>query len=198
MPTEAQSDAMSRPVIARRLTEIRPDEALAAGTLIASIWPRPDRGAVERAAQLTSLGETYDGPDELGPESALVFDGDRAIAHALSFARTVQTVEGPLTVLALAMVASDPAYRGQGLGDAVVRATFERVESGAFPACLFQTSFPVERFYQRFGACRVENPIVNSQGEDPTANPFWDDLVMRYPATAPWPTGEIDVCGPGY
>ncbi|MEN0111361.1 MAG: GNAT family N-acetyltransferase [Planctomycetota bacterium] len=190
---------MSRPVVARRLTEIRPDEALAAGTLIHRVWPRPDRGPVERAEQLTSLGATYDGSEERGPESALVFDADRVIAHALSFARTVQTTDGPVTVLALAMVASDPDYRGQGLGDAVVRAAFERVDSGAFPLCLYQTSFPVERFYQRFGACRVENRILNSQhGEDQDTNPFWDDLVMRYPATAPWPGGDVDLCGPGY
>lgn len=186
-------------VVSRRLTEIRPDEALAAGQLIADTWPRPDRGPVERAAQLERLGAEYAGPSNEAPISALVFDRELCVAHATSFARTVETAEGPLTVMALAMVTSHEGYRGQGLGALVVRAAFERVDARDFTAALFQTSNAVRPFYERLGACVVTNRIVNSQSDDdPQANPFHDELVMRYPASGPWPEGEIDLAGPGY
>lgn len=182
-----------------RLTEIREDEALAAGALLDKVWPKPDRGPVERAEQLKRLGQDYNGPETEGPISHLIWDDHRAIAHALTFRRVLKTTGGPLPVLALAMVAADPDYRGKGLGAAVVKASLARVDGKAFSACLFQTSFAVRPFYERLGACLVENRIVNSASEsDPAANPFWDDVVMRYPADAGWPDGEIDLCGRGY
>ncbi|MEO0531789.1 MAG: GNAT family N-acetyltransferase, partial [Planctomycetota bacterium] len=182
-----------------RLTDIRDDEALAVGSLLAAVWPKPDRGPVERAVQVKAIGKDYDGPEALAPISYLVHDGDLVIGHSLTFAREIATVEGPLTVMALAMVATDPDRRGQGLGAAVVEAAFERAIADDFAACLYQTSFKVEPFYERLGACRVTNRIVNSLSkDDPESNPFWDEVVMRYPATAAWPDGEIDLRGKGY
>jgi len=119
--------------------------------------------------------------------------------HVLSGLRTIEIDGCTVDALALAMVASDAKLRGAGLGAAVVRAAFRRVDAGNFPVCLYQTSFGVEPFYERLGACRVENPIVNSlSSEDPGANPFWDDVVMRYPASAPWRDGVVDLRGAGY
>lgn len=190
---------MSNTIKNCRLTEIREDEALAAGELLAAVWPKPDRGAVERSEQLKRLGQDYVGPAKQGPISHLIWHEDRVVAHALTFGRRVRTATGELSVLALAMVGSDPACRGQGLGAAVVEAALARVQADAFPYCLFQTSFAVQPFYERLGGCLVTNPIVNSRSEtDPTANPFWDDVVMRYPSTGVWPGGPIDLCGRGY
>ena len=47
---------------------------------------------------------------------------------------------------------------------------------------------------------------MNSAAPDPTANPFWDDVIMRYPRDNElnenqrpnWPQGIIDLRGPAY
>lgn len=182
-----------------RLTEVREDEALAIGSLLDKVWPKPDRGPVERAEQLKRLGQDYTGSAAAGPISHLIWDEDRVIAHALTFQRMVKSSTGELSVLALAMVGSDPACRGQGLGASVVEAALARVDGKTFSSCLFQTSHDVRPFYERYGACLVENRIVNSLSEtDPQANPFWHEVVMRYPSDGPWPEGEIDLVGSGY
>lgn len=182
-----------------RLPEIREDVALAAGTLLDKVWPKPDRGPVERAEQLKRLGQEYDGPAEEAPISHLIWDDKQVIAHALTFCRRVRTAEGEMPLLALAYVGADPTYRGQGLGATVVSAALSRVDGSTFPFCLFQTSFAVQSFYDRIGATLVENRIYNSLSEtDPEASPFWDDVVMRYPSEGNWPEGEIDLVGRGY
>jgi hypothetical protein len=85
------------------------------------------------------------------------------------------------------------------LGQAVVRATFDLVDHGPYPHSLYQTSVLVRPFYEKLGAGVVTNRIVNSlDAEDPTKSPFWDVVVMRYPAAKHWPTGDIDLRGPGY
>lgn len=192
---------MTPPAVAAcRLASVTDAQALAAGELLARVWPRPDRGPVERAEQLKRLGRNDDGPESTAPISFLVRDEeDRVIAHALTFLREVRADGRTWPVMALAMVATDPDIRGRGLGAAVVEAAFARVDSGAFPVSLFQTSHAVEPFYRRLGATRVENRLVNSQSDDdPNASPFWDDVVLRYPASAEWPEGTIDLCGNGY
>ncbi|MGL4514468.1 MAG: GNAT family N-acetyltransferase [Lacipirellulaceae bacterium] len=184
-------------VITRPLPEITPDEALAAGRLLAIAFPRRDQRA--RAEQLLSLGRDYDGPPALAPRMHVVDRDGLVVAHALTKPRTIQAADGPMTVLALAMVATDPDVRGGGLGKTVVRAAFDLVDKGLHPFCLFQTSFAVEPFYDRLGACRVANRVVNSLADaDPAPNPFWDEVVMRYPAGEGWPEGTIDLLGPGY
>lgn len=181
------------------LPGISDSQALVLGRLLASVWPKPDKGPPQRAAKLQAIGAAYQGPAEQQPLSHVVFEGEIAIAQSTTFARTVQTSDGDLTVLALAMVASAPDRRGEGLGALIVRAAFDRVDSGAFPCSLFQTSFAVRPFYERLGCQLVENPIRNSKNEsDPNANPFWDDVVMRYPSDLAWPTGDIDLNGDGY
>ncbi len=101
--------------------------------------------------------------------------------------------------MALSMVATDPDYRGQGLGALMIKSAFDLVDLGMFEAALFQTSYEVQPFYEDFGATKVENLIINSLDEEnPTVCPFHDDLVMRYPAIAAWPLGTIDLNGAGY
>jgi len=56
----------------------------------------------------------------------------------------------------------------------------------------------VRPFYEKLGAVVVDNRIVNSLADNPAANPFWDEVVMRYPAGGDWPSGAIDLRGPGY
>jgi predicted N-acetyltransferase YhbS len=180
---------------ARTLTA---EQALNIGELLARIWPKPNVTAADRAAQQIAFGRGYAGHDAQAPRSYVVLDGGRVIAHALIFARTVRTLAGELTIAALARVCSDPDRRGQGLGEAVVRAAFAPVDGGDFAFSLFQTSHRVRPFYEKLGCVLVDNPITNSLGEAPKASPFWDEIVMRYPATGAWPSGTIDLRGPGY
>jgi predicted N-acetyltransferase YhbS len=83
------------------------------------------------------------------------------------------------TVLALAHVASDPTFRGLGLGARVVRAALGRLalEGGATRCFLFQTG--VEAFYLKLGARTLpaeRHPICNSTGQGSDAKRragFW-------------------------
>jgi GNAT superfamily N-acetyltransferase len=140
----------------------------------------------------------YRGPEQQHPRSYVVREGGRVIAHASFDPRTIGTEAGDMTVLALARVCTDPAARGRKLGQAVVQAAFELVDDGSFRFALFQTTDDVQSFYDKLGALRINNRIVNSLAEDPAANPFWSPVIMRYPAGPGWPDGEIDLRGPGY
>jgi len=180
---------------ARTLTHA---QALNIGELLVRIWPKPNVTLEDRAQQQLAFGREYQGPDKHAPRSYVVLDGGRVIAHSLIFAREIRTTLGEMTIAALARVCSDPEHRGQGLGEAVVRAALSPVDAGDFAFSLFQTSTKVRPFYEKLGCVHAENPITNSLGELPNANPFWDTEVMRYPAHGAWPTGTIDLRGPGY
>ena len=138
-----------------------------------------------------------DGTDEQAPQCFQVREQGRVIAHATFVPRTIGTSAGDMTIAGLARVCTDPDYRGQGLGPMVVRPIFDLVDNGVFPFSLFQTSHKVRPFYEKLGGCLVEAPVVNSR-DDSGDPPFWDEIVMRYPAEKNWPEGEIDLRGPGY
>jgi GNAT superfamily N-acetyltransferase len=154
--------------------------------------------AADRAAQQLALGRQYHGPDQHAPRALVVIEEDRVVAHASVFPREIGTTSGDMLIGGLARVCTDPAMRGRGLGEAVVRAAFRLVDEGVFPFLLFQTKPQVRSFYEKLGAVCVHNQIINSLGVDLSANPFWDEAVMRYPAHGDWPSGVIDLRGPGY
>jgi len=116
-----------------------------------------------------------------------------------------------MLVAGLAKVCTDSTCRKKGLGATVVRAVFDLVDQKGvapkeqqevrqkdFRFALFQTTCEVQPFYEKLGACTVDNPVVNSQSDNPKDSPFWNGVVMRYPASEGWPTEEIDLQGPGY
>ncbi|HEY4233907.1 MAG TPA: GNAT family N-acetyltransferase [Lacipirellulaceae bacterium] len=173
-------------------------DARAIAELLVRVWPRPEKTVETRTADLMNYWKDYRGPEAEFPRALVIRENGRVIAHAAALPRTIGTSAGDITIMALAQVCSDPDLRGRGLGDAVVRAAFDTVDHGPFTQSLFQTSYKVQPFYEKLGACLVTNRIVNSLGEDPAKNPFWDEIVMRYPAAKPWPTGDIDLRGPGY
>jgi len=173
-------------------------DARAIAELLCSIWPKPGRTVETRVAEMLSQWQDYRGPESQRPRSFLVREGGRVVAHASAYPRTIVTSAGDMTVLALARVCTDPAVRGRRLGEAVTRAAFGLVDHGPFPFALFQTSEAVRPFYERLGAVTVENRFINSLAADPTARPWWDTVIMRYPAKPGWPAGEIDLRGPGW
>jgi GNAT superfamily N-acetyltransferase len=180
---------------ARRFT---PAQARAIGELINQVWPKPNLTADDRAAQQLAIGRDYSGPARQAPTAMVVVEDDRVVAHAAMLPRQVGTTAGDLWIGGLARVCTEAAYRGRGLGEHVVRAAFGLVDAGDFAFTLFQTSRRVQPFYNKLGAVPVENRIVNSLADDPTANAFWDEVVMRYPAGGEWPHGKIDLRGPGW
>jgi len=173
-------------------------DARAIAELLCAIWPKPGRTVETRVAEMLSQWRDYRGPEAEQPRSFFVRDGGRVIAHASAYPRTIRTTAGDMTVLALARVCTDPAVRGRKLGQAVTRAAFDLVDDGSFPFSLFQTSEAVRPFYERLGAVTVDNRFISSLAADPTASPWWDKIIMRYPAKPGWPTGEIDLCGPAW
>jgi len=164
--------------------------------LLCAVWPKPGRTVETRVAAMTAEMDVAD--QRLAPRGFVVCEGGSAIAFAQMLPRTVGTTLGDITIAGLARVCSHPDHRGRGLGEVVVRAAFELVDRGEFEWSLYQTSTKVRPFYERLGAVVAKNRIVNSCGEDPEANPFWDTVVMRYPSNEGWPSGDIDLRGPGY
>jgi predicted GNAT family N-acyltransferase len=173
-------------------------DARALAELIVSIWPKPDRTVDNFTAEMLSQWSYYQGQENQHPRSFVIREGGRVVAHASAYPRTIGTEQGDMTVLALARVCTDPGVRGKRYGEAVVRAAFGLVDDGSFPFALFQTTQPVRQFYERLGSIVIENEIVNSLAEDPAANPFWAEVAMRYPAGSGWPSGKIDLRGPGW
>jgi GNAT superfamily N-acetyltransferase len=174
------------------------EQARAIGELLVQVWPKPNVTVEDRVQQQLAFGRAYEGPANQAPRSYVVTEDGRLLAHALIFARTIRTANGEIPIAALARVCTAPEARGRGLGEAVARAAFGAVDRGEFPWALFQTSPQVRPFYEKLGAVVAENPFINSLAEGPKANPFWDEVVMRYPAHGAWPSGTIDLRGPGY
>lgn len=174
------------------------DTARALVDLWFEVWPdETDDSDVNVRKVLDEMrDEAFAG--ERRPINWAVMDGGRVLAVARTFARTIDTGAGRMTIMALAGVCSHPAVRGRGYGRAVVKAAFSRVDDGVFPVSLFQTQPRIIPYYERFGAGVVGNRFVNSLAKNPRANPLWDPIAMVYPATADWPDGEVDLLGPAY
>lgn len=173
-------------------------DARAIAELLCLVWPKPEKNVDIRQEQLVALGRGYRGREDQHPRSFVIRDHGRIIAHSGMLPRTIGTGSGDLTIAALSRVCSDPTYRGQGLGELVVREVFSLVDAEVFLFSLFQTSHKVQPFYEKLGATLVDNRIINSLADDPTSYPFWDEVVLRYPKNRVWPAGEIDLRGPGY
>ncbi len=174
------------------------EDALAIGRLIVKVWPKPGKDERFRQRQMISIGQDYCGPEQRVPLSFVVREKENVIAHAAVIPRNIVTSQGELTIAGLCKVCSDPKLRGQGLGELVVRKVFDMVDADDFRFSLFQTTPLVSPFYERLGACAVENHFVNSFASNLRECPFWDEVIMRYPSDREWPSGEIDLCGPGY
>jgi len=137
-----------------------------------------------------------DWPEPQRARAFVIREGNEILAMSRLLPRRVHTQAGPLEVLALAGVKSHPNRRGEGLGRAVVRAAFARVDDGVLPVSLFQTGVP--GFYRKLGCREVHNRFVNSLGEDPSQSPWWDKAAMIYPSAFDWPAGEVDTLGAGW
>ncbi|MEQ8210366.1 MAG: GNAT family N-acetyltransferase [Lacipirellulaceae bacterium] len=198
-PSQSETPEIETPEIETwYVDDIDPALALEISKLLCTVWPKPDRTPESRAQQLAEEQGKYSGPKSQAPRSFLMREHGRVIAHSAILPRKIRTSQGEHVVAGLAKVCSDPKQRGRGLGERIVRAALQVVDSGEFEVMLFQTSIEVRPFYEKHGAREIENRIVNSLADDPDANPFWDRVVMIYPSDAEWPEGVVDLLGPGF
>jgi len=117
-----------------------PDQARVIGELLATVWPKPNVTAADRAENLLALGRNYHGPDAQSPRSYVFMEDGMLLAHAAVIPRVITTSAGAITMGGLARVCSDPQARGRGLGELIARAALGAVDAGDFPWALFQTS----------------------------------------------------------
>jgi GNAT superfamily N-acetyltransferase len=169
-------------------------------------FPKPGR-SVEQVLEKKRATWMGDEPGDLLPGPLVsdvlpwryaIFEDGQAIANAGCIVRTIGTSRGEMAVLGLLDVASHPQMRGKGYGTKAVQCVFDHVDRGEFEFCLFGTT-EARPLYERMGAIVIENPIVNTHGNDASFGPgFEGDYTMVYSAGADWPEGEIDLRGPGY
>jgi GNAT superfamily N-acetyltransferase len=181
-------------------TDLSRDEIGAIVSLVYGFWPSKDKTIPELVEAFPDIGKKYrvSYPQIRLPSLRyVVWDKDKAVAHALTFERPIITGAGEISVMALSGVCVLPSYQGKGLGAEIVRRTFGRIHGGEFGVSLFQTTIPA--FYKKLDATLVTNRFVNSRNKkDPDANPWNDEWVMMYPRSYSWPQGTIDLNGPGY
>lgn len=150
----------------------------------ASIWEQvwPSADGPDMDTRLQRIEDSSSRTSEL--RWHLLFDDEEVVATARTFRHAVGFGEDPRTataqsVIALASVCTDPARRGEGLGEAVALEALARASEDV-PA-LFQTGVP--EFYEKLGARRITNPISTSlEG----ARGFHEPEAMIFPADAPW------------
>ncbi|MEL7088966.1 MAG: GNAT family N-acetyltransferase, partial [Planctomycetota bacterium] len=100
-------------------------------------FPRPDRTVEDRIAKDRGGWVEGDFPAESQPRAFIIRDDDRVVAVAMTLVRTINTQDGPRTVLGLAGVATAQSHRGRGLGQRVIRAAWAPVDDGERAVCLF-------------------------------------------------------------
>lgn len=170
--------------------DVDADMRLACAELWHQVWPASDGTGVDE--RLALMDARYASQEALQLHLA-VDDGRVLRAVARTFLHTVAVGDDAVDIVALASVCSDPAHRGEGWGDAVVNAAFDRAATEGRPA-FFQS--PVPTYYERFGSRVVSNDIFTSV-EGATA--FNDPWAMIHPGNAPWDDGPaIDLLGQGW
>ena len=156
-----------------------------------STWPE----SATRSSEQEKVDEFY--ARHTGKTCHCVFSGKELIGFAESFPLTIKIVNEQTEVMGIGGVCVDPDHRGKGLGAKLVLEAFKQIDKGEYPLSIFQTGVP--GFYEKLGCRVIKNKIINSKNkENPKTNPFWDDYVMIYPARFLWPSGTIDLLGPGF
>ena len=168
-------------------------------SLVNSIWPSKEKTVQELTEGFLKRIENKSGREHKRSKGLrfAVWDGDKPIAHANIFTRTIFTAKREIEVMALAGVCVTPERRGEGFGKNVVECAFDQIDNGEFIVALYQTGVP--DFYAKIGATTIENEFYNSRDPDnPGDNPWWEPYVMIYPSSFQWPEGKIDLNGQGY
>jgi hypothetical protein len=122
-------------ITAHHETDLSREEIVAVVSLVYGFWPRKDKTIAELVEAFPEIGKQYRAsyPQIRLPSLRyVVWDKDKAVAHALTFERPVITSNGEISVMALSGVCVLPIYQGEGLGAEIVRRTFGRIHGGEF------------------------------------------------------------------
>ncbi|MEM7453332.1 MAG: GNAT family N-acetyltransferase [Planctomycetota bacterium] len=178
-------------------TELTPEIARPIAELAAASFESSGPTIDERVERMMSAAGSTD-PEKTSCRRFVIWDGERAVAHARTFIRMVTVAGRDIPVLALATVCSHPDMRGHGLGAAITKKAFEQIGQPGWPeVSLFQT--PVAPFYEKLNSRIVTNKFIDSTNQKaPDADPWRDDTQMIYPTEFDWPEGTVDLNGPDY
>ena len=124
-------------------TDLSREKIVAVVSLVYGFWPSKDKTIPELVEAFPEIGKQYRAsyPQIRLPSLRyVVWDKDKAVAHALTFERPVITGAGEISVMALSGVCVFPSYQGKGLGAEIVCRTFGRIHGGEFDVSLFQTN----------------------------------------------------------
>ena len=159
--------------------------------LINLTWPDDD---TEKSVEEKVAGFYDDHSEKI---CYCLYQGKELVGYAESIRLTIKIESNCLVVLGLGGLNVHPDWRRKGYGRAIVEAVFKRIDSKEYPSCLFQTGIP--HFYEKLGCKVIKNKFINSNNQsDPSKNPFWDEYVMVYPASAQWPKGTADLRREGF
>jgi predicted N-acetyltransferase YhbS len=124
----------------------------------------------------------------------LIIRAEGIIGHMALVLRSIDLAGRRVTIAGLAEVATDPAYRGQGIAAALLQVAIE--EAKASPA-EYLLLFGVAKVYAAAGLKAVSNPLTHFEVNGTRVVSSGDDNLMVLPLRdAPWPDGPVYLRGP--
>jgi GNAT superfamily N-acetyltransferase len=118
----------------------------------------------------------------------------RLVGYSQSFARDLTAGGRTIRNMALCAVCVHPEARKFGYGRDLVKAAFGFVDNGIFECSVFQTSVP--GFYEKLGSKVITTKFFD--GVNKNDKPWWDPIVMVYPAAFDLGQGPVDLNGGAY
>ena len=158
--------------------------------LLHSVWPTDNSTRVELSKYLDQHNDRRD------CHVAFQLSEGGCQAHGEIFYRKMSSNGNGFTVACLASVCVAADMRGRGLGLEIVGTLFRWSQNHLPAPILFQTG--VAEFYEKLGCKKVNNVFINSTSPVPDRSPWWDKHIMVYDPRALWPTGVVDLNGPGF
>ena len=128
------------------------------------------RAAFESTAEANLVLELQ--VEGLALASHVALEGDKIVAHALYSRMHVDTVDGPVAVVALGPIAVVPERQRQGLGGAVIRAGLAAIRARE-ERLILVLGHPT--YYPRFGF----DAAVGKRISAPWSGPPWMGMDLR-------------------
>ena len=172
-------------------SDIKKNQVVDILELINLTWPDDDKA---KPLEEKVTGFYDDHPEKI---CYCLYKDKKLVGYAESIPLTIKIEKNWLKALGLGGLNVHPDWRVKRYGKAILEAVLKKIDSGEYPFCIFQTGIP--NFYEKLGCKVIKNKFINSNNQvDPFKNPFWDEYVMVYPASARWPTGTADLRREGF
>lgn len=158
MATEGTSSPSPSPSAggAVEVRRVRPEESAAAGALVAGVYLAEGYADEQYAAVLRDVA----GRDAAGAEVLVAVDGGGRVLGTVTYAEPGSPFADVAAAgeAAFRMLAVAPAARGQGVGEALVRACLARAQSSGHKRMVLSTQpgmRAAHRLYERLGFTRA-------------------------------------------